>query len=77
WGWAGEPVPAELLAEVTAGSASFRALVAQWGSDTPHRAAHLSPGEVRAAMERLESLVQTGTFPVPGAEWPSLPWPPM
>lgn len=77
WGWAGEPIPDDLLAEVTAGAAAFRALVAQWGSDTPHRAAHLSAGEVRAAVERLDALIEAGTFPLPGAEWPALPWPPM
>ena len=77
WGWAGEPIPDRLRAEVADGTAAFRALVEQWGSDTPHRAAHLSSAEVRAAQGRLASLVEAGTFPVPGAEWPSLPWPPM
>jgi uncharacterized repeat protein (TIGR03843 family) len=77
WGWAGEPIPADLLTEVAEGSAAFRALVGRWGSDTPHRAAHLSGAEVRAAVARLDALVEAGTFPVPGADWPSLPWPPM
>lgn len=77
WGWAGEPIPAELLAEVTDGSVAFGRLVQEWGNDTPHRAAHLSAAEVRAAQDRLESLLGQGTFPMPGAQWPSLPWPPM
>jgi uncharacterized repeat protein (TIGR03843 family) len=77
WGWAGEPIPADLLAEVADGAEAFRVLVEEWGSDTPHRAAHLSIAEVRAAKDRLEDLVDAGTFPMPGAEWPSLPWPPM
>jgi quinol monooxygenase YgiN len=66
-----------LLAEVEEGSEAFRVLVEEWGSDTPHRAAHLSRAEVRAARDRLGALVDAGTFPMPGAEWPSLPWPPM
>jgi uncharacterized repeat protein (TIGR03843 family) len=77
WGWTGQPIPVDLLAEVADGSAAFRALVEDWGSDTPHRAAHLSAAEVRAATERLDALVDAGTFPMPGAQWPSLPWPPM
>jgi uncharacterized repeat protein (TIGR03843 family) len=77
WGWAGEPIPAALLAEVADGSQAFRDLVEQWGSDTPHREAHLSAAEVRAARDRLAALVGAGTFPMPGAQWPSLPWPPM
>lgn len=77
WGWAGAPIPADLLAEVVQGAEGFLDLVDQWGSDTPHRAAHLSAEEVRAAGDRLRVLVDSGTFPMPGAQWPSLPWPPM
>ncbi len=77
WGWAGEPIPGDLLAEVSDGSAAFGALVEEWGSDSPHRVAHLSIDEVHAAHDRLDALVHAGTFPMPGAQWPSLPWPPM
>jgi uncharacterized repeat protein (TIGR03843 family) len=77
WGWAGQPIPADLLTEVARGAEGFLALVEQWGSDTPHRAAHLSAEEVRAASDRLRQLIDAGTFPTPGAQWPSLPWPPM
>ncbi len=77
WGWAGEPIPADLHAEVVDGADSFRAVVQEWGSDTPHRAAHLSAAEVRAAVDRLDSLIALRTFPMPGTDWPSLPWPPM
>ncbi len=77
WGWAGEAIPADLLAEVDDGAHGFRALVEQWGSDTPTRAAHLSGPEVQAALDRLDALLRDATFPMPGAGWPSLPWPPM
>lgn len=77
WGWAGMPIPEALLAEVSAGAQGFRDLVTQWGSDTPTRTAHLSADEVRAAVERLNALLDAATFPIPGGQWPSLPWPPM
>jgi uncharacterized repeat protein (TIGR03843 family) len=77
WGWAGEPIPEVMLGEVRAGAHDFRELVGQWGSDTPHRAAHLSADEVDAALVRLDTLLHVGAFPMPGADWPSLPWPPM
>ena len=77
WGWAGLPIPQALVAEVSAGAPGFRDLVAHWGSDTPARSAHLSADEVRAALERLDALLEMGTFPMPGGQWPSLPWPPM
>jgi uncharacterized repeat protein (TIGR03843 family) len=77
WGWAGELIPEDLLAELRDGASCFRSLVGRWGSDTPHRVAHLSAEEVRAALTRLDSLLQGGAFPAPGPDWPSLPWPPM
>lgn len=77
WGWAGLPIPDALLAEVSAGAPAVRALVARWGSDTPDRTAHLTADEVRAAVERLDALVDAATFPLPGGQWPALPWPPM
>ena len=78
WGWAGEPIPTDLLAEVADGAEAFRVLVEEWGSDTPHRAAHLSrrggsgrPGTGwRCSSTRAPSRC-------PERSGPSLPWPPM
>jgi uncharacterized repeat protein (TIGR03843 family) len=70
WGWAGEPMPDWLLAELRAGvDAVHEAL--------PTGPAGLSAAEVRAARRRLEGLVRSRRFPLPGGQWPSLPWPPM
>ena len=82
WGWAGLPVSPTLMAEVEAGAEQFRTLVGHWGganSRPGHGAgsAHLSHDEVRAASDRLDDLLEGATFPMPGAQWPALPWPPM
>lgn len=70
WGWAGDPVPEALLAEVArAADAVDRALATGLGGLTEH--------EVSAARARRADLLDRGTFPVPGGEWPALPWPPM
>jgi uncharacterized repeat protein (TIGR03843 family) len=77
WGWAGQPIPEQLLAEVRAGSEAFRALVHRWGELEHAGTVHLSAAEVRAAGDRLDALLGSATFPMPGADWPTLPWPPM
>jgi len=77
WGWAGLPVGAALMAEVEAGAEAFRSLVVQWGDRSSAGSAHLSHDEVRAASDRLDALLDSATFPLPGADWPALPWPPM
>jgi uncharacterized repeat protein (TIGR03843 family) len=70
WGWAGEPMPDWLLAELAAGApACLDAL--------PTGPARLSRAEVRAARRRLEALQSSGCFPLPAGGWPALPWPPM
>ncbi len=38
---------------------------------------HLSADEVAAAQVRLDDLLRTRRFPMPGPDWPTLPWPPM
>jgi uncharacterized repeat protein (TIGR03843 family) len=70
WGWAGEPLPAWLHGELSAG-ADACAEVLRAGP------AALDEDEVRAATDRLALLLAESTFPVPGGEWPALPWPPM
>lgn len=74
WGWAGQPVPAWLAAELAAGAPAFSELLD--GLDPP-QAGGLDAAEVAAARRRLAGLLQSGTFPLPGADWPALPWPPM
>lgn len=69
WGWAGQRLlPDELselrhLDELLAGSLGRRLgeLVA--------------PAEVDATCARLRRLLRDATFPRPGGEWPTIPWP--
>lgn len=77
WGWAGEPLPAALATELDAGANAFHDLVTLWGDAGPAGVGHLSSREVAAAHVRLDELLRRGTFPMPGPEWPTLPWPPM
>ncbi len=77
WGWAGEPLPEELAAELAVGAPAFHALVDQWAGSAHAGEGHLSADEVAAAHTRLEDLLATGRFPMPGSDWPTLPWPPM
>ena len=72
WGWAGQPVPAELLDDVADGWTACAEVLAEepageWISDT----------ERSAFAARTESLLSDGTFPAPGSGWPTLPWPPL
>jgi uncharacterized repeat protein (TIGR03843 family) len=71
WGWAGEPLPAEVVPAL---------------ADLRHRldgglgaalAEHLTRQELVALAERLETLLIGGRFPVPDPRWPSIPWPPV
>lgn len=73
WGWAGEELPA---AEV----ARLRALRTELTDDAAAPAeirSHLSRRELAALLERVDALVATGRFPLPGDDWPAIPWPPI
>jgi hypothetical protein len=37
--------------------------------------AHLAPEELEATRARVEQLAQDRRFPLPGPDWPALPWP--
>lgn len=72
WGWAGQP-----LAE--ADTTRLEALVAGLEEDEVRAglADLLTEDEVVALRERAGRLLQDGTHPLPSAEWPSIPWPPL
>ncbi|WP_411095206.1 SCO1664 family protein [Streptomyces sp. 021-3] len=73
WGWAGEPLPKEAVA-------ALGRLAAALGEDAPlttRLAALLTPAEVAALRDRVAALLASGTHPVPGGEWPAIPWPPV
>jgi uncharacterized repeat protein (TIGR03843 family) len=66
WGWAGEPIPEAILASVHQASSAV---------DTPELARWLDPAELDALRQRIAEIVDTEMFPLPGAEWPAIPWP--
>jgi hypothetical protein len=69
WNFAGEPIPADLLAIL----AEFRAK-----ADLPDLLApYLSPQEVAALMRRAETLLATEHFPVPPEDRRAFPYPPV
>lgn len=69
WGWAGEPLAED---EGIALSLLLEALAGETGSALEPL---LTPEEIDAARVRAERLLDRGRFPLPSAEWPSLPWP--
>lgn len=70
WGWAGEPLPDWLRDDLARGAEGVISALHEHPSD-------LDPDEVGAAESRLHELLVEARFPVPGGEWPALPWPPM
>ena len=69
WDFAGEPIPADLLAAL----ASFRA-----GEQLPALLApYLSPEEVAALVQRAEALLAVGHFPFPPEDRRAFPFPPV
>jgi uncharacterized repeat protein (TIGR03843 family) len=68
WGWAGEPLPDEAV----------ETLEQLRGADLPATlAGHLTAVEVSALAVRMERLLATRCFPLPGDGWPAIPWPPV
>jgi uncharacterized repeat protein (TIGR03843 family) len=73
WDFAGQPVPDDLLADVE------RLCVTLETTDAPYRIALtelLSAGEIRAFQKRIRHILETCTYPLPGAG-PNYPWPPV
>jgi len=73
WGWAGEELTQEALT-------ALRTLSAQLAEGAPlaERLGQLLTGaEVEAARKRVEALLSSGRHPLPGGEWPAIPWPPV
>jgi uncharacterized repeat protein (TIGR03843 family) len=65
WGWAGEPISAEVLSDLAALESSLSMILEPW----------LEPEEIDVTARRLRSLVETRTMPHPSAQWPAVPWP--
>ncbi|MGW3506764.1 SCO1664 family protein [Streptomyces sp. NPDC000994] len=73
WGWAGEPLPPEVLAVLKALEDTLRD-----GAPLAARlAALITPAELDATRARVTTLLASGTHPEPSGEWPAIPWPPV
>jgi uncharacterized repeat protein (TIGR03843 family) len=68
WGWAGEPVPADILSEVQA----LHDLLAE-SFDPVDR--WLDEEEREALRHRVLLVLASGTYPLPSGRWPAIPWP--
>jgi uncharacterized repeat protein (TIGR03843 family) len=68
WGWAGSPVPSDLLPNVEkclADLGTYYEPVDTW----------LSESESSALRRRIERLLDTQIYPLPSPDWPAIPWP--
>lgn len=65
WGWAGEPIDDDVIADLTAFAPVLASTLEPW----------LSPDEIEMTARRLKSLIDTGVLPHPSPEWPAVPWP--
>ncbi len=73
WGWAGEPLPAR-------GPHRAARTVRRSGRGHPARRAARRAAdrpETEALRKRVEALLATGRHPLPGGDWPAIPWPPV
>ncbi len=70
WAWRGTPISDDELAVLRGLRTAFD------GDLGVSLAGLLAPDEVAVTLERLETLLATGTFPQPSSDWPAVPWPP-
>ena len=73
WGWAGQPLQdhdRERVTRLARALAEDRAL-------TDELDELLTVPEVAALRARVEALQRDGVHPLPGGDWPAIPWPPV
>ncbi|WP_208765861.1 SCO1664 family protein [Streptomyces calvus] len=73
WGWAGEPLTEEAV-EVLEG---LGAALTDGGALADRLAPLITRAEIDATHARVEAMLTSGVHPVPGGEWPAIPWPPV
>ncbi|MGH4030747.1 SCO1664 family protein [Actinomycetota bacterium Odt1-20B] len=73
WGWAGEPLTEEAVAVL----GSLRDGLKDGAPLAERLGALITPAEVGATRARVLALLESGVHPVPGGEWPAIPWPPV
>lgn len=66
WGWAGEVIPDDTLADVRRLAAlDLSAALQDW----------LTAQEIAAFRARVTEVLETGVYPSPSGDWPAIPWP--
>jgi uncharacterized repeat protein (TIGR03843 family) len=70
WGWLGDPVPEDDLAEVLRVG---KELTGELGDVL---AVHLTDPEIDAAFSRCRRLAERAVMPAPRGSYPAIPWPP-
>lgn len=73
WGWAGEPLTAEAVGVL----ASLRDALADEAPLGLRLGKLITGVELDAVRARVDALLASGKHPVPGGEWPAIPWPPV
>jgi uncharacterized repeat protein (TIGR03843 family) len=71
WQWAGEPMPEESIDTLSELRAELEGPLAERLSEL------LTTREVRRTVRRVDRLLSAGTHPLPAADRPAIPWPPM
>ena len=70
WQWSGDRLPAEAVEVLRGLRADLdRRLGARLGELLTRR-------ELQATRRRVDRLLSTGRYPLPGSDWPAVPWPP-
>ncbi|MFJ6726746.1 SCO1664 family protein [Streptomyces sp. NPDC091281] len=73
WGWAGEPLTGEAVDVLK----TLGAALEPDGHLARTLADLVTPAELDATRARVETLLASGRHPLPGTEWPAIPWPPV
>ncbi|GIV64669.1 MAG: hypothetical protein KatS3mg045_2008 [Bellilinea sp.] len=73
WDFAGEPIPTDLLEDLT----RLLEELTQTGRLVESLTAYLSPAEIRALERRTRRLIENGCFPHPAPSRRPYPWPPV
>jgi hypothetical protein len=72
WQWRGKPIPKRSIAALSRlrGSLSGGKLAAELSC-------WLTTAELTATRQRVELLLEHQVHPLPPADWPAIPWPPV
>ncbi|MFB7458574.1 MULTISPECIES: SCO1664 family protein [unclassified Streptomyces] len=73
WGWAGDPLPPEVLAVLE----MLRDALRDGAALAARLAALITPAELDATRARVTALLTSGAHPEPAGDWPAIPWPPV